>query len=171
MFTAIAFAQSRITLGYQFLLKKNTMTNTNIFREHLQKAILNKDNNHKKWQHKRQWQCQKQSKILVSFETIIAILTIGNLNSWHSLWPELTIKSDTEQNPQFQRADTFCNEYDITILYFKKPAVNMIIHFWLTEHRVAANVRWRRRRTDVYSQYSDLMLTCSSVLGLLACTL
>ena len=37
---------------------------------------------------KIQWQWQRQSQRLVTFETLITILTVENLNSWHSLLPD-----------------------------------------------------------------------------------
>ena len=41
-----------------------------------------------RWQWQRQWQIQRQSWSLVTFETLITILTIENLNSWQFLWPD-----------------------------------------------------------------------------------
>ena len=47
------------------------------------------------------WQLKRQSWRLVTFETLITILTIENLNSWQSCY--LTINCDTEQHLQFLR--------------------------------------------------------------------
>ena len=78
-----------------------TMTKTNTFREHLQRAILETCDLWDIWsewwgdmtwptkrQRQRQTQTQRQPWKLVTFETLITILTIENLNSWKSVLPD-----------------------------------------------------------------------------------
>ena len=106
---------NRVTRGHGLT---NKMTKTNRLREHLQRATLETCDLWDIWsewwgdmtwpvqiqrqiqrQLQRQW--HRQSQRLVTFETLITILTIENLNSWQSLLPK--IKSDTGQHSQFLR--------------------------------------------------------------------
>jgi len=89
--------------------KTKTMTKTNTIREPCQRAILETCDLWdiwsewwedltwpKKWLRQRQWQWQRQiqrqwqrqTKGLVTFETLITILKIENLNLWQSLLPD-----------------------------------------------------------------------------------
>ena len=86
-----------------------TNTKTNTFRKHLQRATLETCElwdiwpewwGDMTWPTKRQWRRQwlRKTKWLMTFETLITILKIENLNSWKSLLPD---KSNTGQHSQF----------------------------------------------------------------------
>ena len=91
------------------MTKTKTMTKTNTFRKHPQRAILETCDlcdiwsewwgdmtwpKKRQWQRQRlrqrqrQWQWQRQSQWLVTIETLITILKIENLDSWQSLLPD-----------------------------------------------------------------------------------